>query len=242
MRKKCDLTGRRFGKIVVIHRAGHRTQPSGAIRELWKCRCDCGQEKEMPGAGLLSGKAQSCGCARRGKERLRKDLTGQRFSSLLVLGRAPTRRTPQGHPRVMWLCQCDCGQQKEIAAGSLSNKTTKSCGHPHRGKESHQWRGGRSRWAQGYIRLYLPEIPGKGKDPRYRVFEHVLVMEQKLGRSLLPGETVHHKNGIRDDNRIENLELWATKHGSGQRVEDLVAWAEEILSRYKPSIISPCCI
>lgn len=57
-------------------------------------------------------------------------------------------------------------------------------------------------------------------------------MERELGRELLPDETVHHKNGVRNDNEPDNLELWSSSHPAGQRVVDKVAWAREILQRY----------
>lgn len=84
---------------------------------------------------------------------------------------------------------------------------------PRSGPEHPDWKGGRSTDADGYILIYTPEHPHarkRGASPPAYVAEHRLVMEAKLGRYLLPTEVVHHLNGVNDDNRVENLEVFAS--------------------------------
>lgn len=83
----------------------------------------------------------------------------------------------------------------------------------------------------GYVR-----VPNKNTGGQ--THHHRVVMEDFIGRPLTREESVHHKNGIRNDNRIENLELWTKSHPSGQRVEDKISWAIEFLTKYN-YIITP---
>ncbi len=121
---------------------------------------------------------------------------------------------------------CTCGA--EIWGSSAR---CRKC-HNSFGAGNPNWGGGKTKHHKGYIMVSCPDHPRvAGRVSKY-VFQHILVMEESLGRFLLPGENVHHKNGVRDDNRPRNLELWLKAQPAGARVVDLVGWAKEILHRY----------
>lgn len=104
----------------------------------------------------------------------------------------------------------------------MHHERVKKYGDPHFTKHDRrpgEWRTN----SDGYVYRFM-----NGE----KQLQHRLVMEEHLGRRLWPDETVHHKFGDRSDNRIEVLELWSTWQPAGQRVEDKLAWAREILARY----------
>ena len=120
--------------------------------------------------------------------------------------------------------RCPCGKPKQ------GHSTTCADCRDEGGAANGNWRGGRTRHKAGYVMVLARWHPRAGSNGY--VFEHVLVMEDVLGRLLLPGETVHHLNGQRDDNRAGNLELWTRPQPSGIRAADAVAWARQVLARY----------
>lgn len=161
------------------------------------------------------------------------ELAGRRFGRLVVM--EPTSKRYFSYR--VWRCICDCGKIAEVASAKLKNGHTKSCGCAKiRWGNRHAWKGGRIRNADGYVMRRSVGHPA-ARMPGHYVFEHRLVMEAVLGRYMVDGETVHHRNGVRDDNRPENLELWVSSQPIGQRPEDLVRWANEILDRYGPRVL-----
>lgn len=122
---------------------------------------------------------------------------------------------------------CKCGSlkagQSEMCSSCWATKQSLSL--------NGNWKGGKTKHKSGYVLIRKPEHPRAKSNSGY-VFEHILVIENSIGRYLLPGENVHHLNGIRDDNRIENLELWTKPQPSGIRAEDALQWAKEIIKLY----------
>lgn len=98
---------------------------------------------------------------------------------------------------------------RKFCSRSCSGKSKKGM----EGENAMRWKGGKRLNAKGYVDVWIPpeERERRGQKRKY-VLEHRLVMENHLGRPLLPTEQVHHKNGVRHDNRLENLELWDKGH------------------------------
>jgi hypothetical protein len=106
-----------------------------------------------------------------------------------------------------------CSRRCGVLAASDEQRKAKS------GDRSHLWAGGRVK-RNGYVLVYAPDHHSVAGTSRRYVLEHRLVMEQKEGRPLERYENVHHINGIRDDNRPENLELWSKPQPAGQRAHE----------------------
>lgn len=126
----------------------------------------------------------------------------------------------------LYLLRCDnCDREferkypKECVVSRSKGKLGKTqlcCFKCTRGKGNTHWKGGRIKTIFGYIKIYKPEHPYSQADGY--VPEHRLIMEESLKRYLTKKEVVHHINGIRDDNRIENLELFPNNRIHAKRI------------------------
>ena len=122
MSKFIDLTGQRFGRLVVLERAENKNK-----RTFWKCECDCGNVCAIRADKLKSNHTTSCGCVH--KENTTKanfkDETGKQYGLLSVIKQIEEK---DSNGITMWVCRCECGNEIIVRGSSLRNGHTKSCG------------------------------------------------------------------------------------------------------------------
>lgn len=118
-----DLTNKKFDKLTVLN----KTEKRKGEKILWECQCECGKIVYKTSTDLKrqTVNPKSCGCVKIKKDgsKLLKDLTGQRFGNLIVLYRVANQ-----NGKVVWKCQCDCGNTTEVTGQNLKNGNTRSCG------------------------------------------------------------------------------------------------------------------
>lgn len=206
----------------------------------WVCKCKCGTIKSVMGGRLRVGKSKSCGCVRvkvNSKIKI-NDIIGQRYGHLIVIKQGETKLIGEKKRKdVRVTCQCDCGNIKDFSRYYLLKGKVNSCGCYY--GRFDEFGNSKKRKIKvlnnhGYMTIYDPTH--KRSDRNGYVREHILVMEDYLKRPVEKTEHIHHRNGIKTDNRIENLELWSKHHPFGQRVEDLVKYANDIISKYRDYI------
>lgn len=120
-----DLTGRKFGRLIVQRPTERRLRG----RVVWECLCDCGNTFYADAGALTSGDTRSCGCLRKEHGLLlgannRIDVQGQRFGKLVAIRALDERKNGQ----TVWECKCDCGKLTLVLGNNLRDGKTRSCG------------------------------------------------------------------------------------------------------------------
>lgn len=238
-----EFVGQRFGLLVVTGLAPR----NGSSFQRVSVDCDCGGSKDIALASLVGHRKgwDHCGCltaaksaAARAANRLlnppKPGINDGECSVADCTNGAHTGGKCQRHykeERDKWLPLC----------GVIDQEHTIPCDRPVASIEKGLCSTHYSRLRRYGDPCFVPSRRRVEKTKNgYRTKrmdgvnyqEHTWVMMQKIGRNLLPDETVHHMNGERDDNRPENLELWDQSHPPGQRVKDKVAWCREFLATY----------
>lgn len=144
-----DISGQRFGKLVVLRR-----EPKTDRRTRWICACDCGKDTSAVGDDLKRGTTTSCGCKHFGERPPRVNLVGSKFGMVQVVSYDGRHGIPGGS---FWNCACDCGKEFVARGHHLRDGDTRSCG------------------CQIRVGLLKSNVThGKCKTPEYRVWSGML--------------------------------------------------------------------
>lgn len=184
----------------------------------------------MPYKNYYPCTVEGCDKPKRGA----KGLCGMHYKRLLKRGDVNTV-LPSGNFAKQPICAIENCNKKHVALGFCQSHYRDFKAFCDRHKNPVDWGSYSKRSDKRYIDVYIPSHPMCSKQGYVK--EHRLIMEEIIGRYLERHENVHHKNGDRTDNSPENLELWSVRQPKGQRVEDKVEYAIEILRLYAPEYL-----
>ena len=206
----------------------------------WPCVCQTCGEEVSPTLANINDPRRMYGCrycANKDKGwRLR---TPEAEAIVIMKSVGVTPIEPYPGATKPWRCVCDtCGTEGSPKLNAIKSGQggCKPCGVVKRGITQRR-EGARRINTHGYVEVKTWVTEG-ARSSGQRILEHRKVMQEHLGRTLYPKENVHHRNGVKTDNRIENLELWRSSQPSGQRVEDHVEWSKETLRLYEPEALA----
>jgi hypothetical protein len=203
----------------------------GTKKDHLLCRCECGTEREVNRHSLERGLSRSCGCVAHAEgARKRRALPPDPDERREIARRFVEDGETQGALAEAF----GCGIGTIIRVLRLEGVPAGA--HGQKGERHHAWKGGKRLNENGYVMIRVDQNDeiGQAMGPQNGyLLESRLVMAHHLGRPLFPDEFVHHGPKGKQDNTIENLELWTTHHPKGQRVDELLEFAREIVTRYK---------
>lgn len=224
-----DLTGRRFGRLLVVGDSGERKQR--AI--MWSCACDCGASVSVKTQCLKHGITQSCGCLQKELASKRRivDHTGRRFGMLVAVEMSSAGKG-YGSAYAHWLCRCDCGAEKVVRSGALVSGETVSCGCAKKLGGGVRSKAIREAHTVRVARRKAVRLRAGGDFTPAQITDLYLKQRGRCANcGVKLGDKFHrdHRDALSNggSNDISNIELLCARCNTRKHAKDPIRWAKE---------------